>query len=69
MREVHFEIDVIPDGYVGGECAAALRCHRGGVARKKVLGPDGKVLMYMDVMMKSITPRTFEILAAALVKK
>lgn len=40
-----------------------------GVARKKIIGPDGKVLMYMDVTMKSITPQTFEILAAALLKK
>ena len=40
-----------------------------GVARKKIIGPDGKVLMYMDVTMKAITPQTFEILAAALLKK
>jgi hypothetical protein len=40
-----------------------------GVARKKVIGPNGKVMMYMDVTMKQITPQTFEVLAAALLKK
>lgn len=39
------------------------------VARKKVIGPDGQVIMYMDVVMKSITPQTFQTLAAALLKK
>ena len=40
-----------------------------GVARKKVCAPDGKVIMYMDITMKSITPKTFELLSAALLKK
>jgi hypothetical protein len=40
-----------------------------GVARKKIIAPDGKVLMYMDVTMKAITQRTFEILSGALLKK
>jgi hypothetical protein len=40
-----------------------------GTARKKVIGPDGKVLMYMDMSLKSITPMTFEILRAGLKKK
>ena len=40
-----------------------------GVARKKIIGPDGKVIMYMDVTMKAITPKTFEILSAALLKR
>ncbi|HSZ57027.1 MAG TPA: hypothetical protein VK797_15275 [Tepidisphaeraceae bacterium] len=40
-----------------------------GVARKKIIGPDGKVIMYMDVTMKAITPKTFEILSAALPKR
>jgi hypothetical protein len=39
------------------------------VARKKITGKDGKVLMYMDVTMKSITPETYRILAGALLKK
>jgi hypothetical protein len=39
------------------------------VARKKITGKDGKVLMYMDVTMKSITPETYHILAGALFKK
>jgi hypothetical protein len=38
-------------------------------ARKKVSGPDGKTLMFMDMSLKSITPKTFEILRAGLVKK
>lgn len=39
------------------------------VARKRISDPDGKVLTYMDVTLKSVTPRTFEILAASLLKK
>jgi len=39
------------------------------VARKKVSTPDGKVLMYMDMSLKEITPRTFEILKTGLLKK
>jgi hypothetical protein len=39
------------------------------VARKRIIGPDGKVLMYQDVTVKQITPRTFEILSAALLKR
>jgi hypothetical protein len=37
-------------------------------ARKKVSGPDGKAIMYMEMSLKGITPRTFEILAAGLLK-
>ena len=40
-----------------------------GTARKKVTGPDGKVIMYMDMTLKGITPKTFEILKAGLMKK
>jgi len=40
-----------------------------GSARKKVSGPDGKVIMYMDISAKAITPRTFEILRANLLRK
>jgi hypothetical protein len=40
-----------------------------GTARKKLTLPDGKVLMYMDMTLKSVTPRTFEILRAGLLKK
>ena len=40
-----------------------------GTARKKVTGPDGKVIMYMDMSLKGITPKTFEILRAGLMKK
>ena len=40
-----------------------------GTARKKVIGPDDKVLMYMDMSLKGITPRTFEVLKAGLLKK
>ena len=35
-------------------------------ARKTVTGPDGKVILYMGL--KAVTPKTFEILRAALVK-
>jgi hypothetical protein len=38
-------------------------------ARKKVFGPDGAVLMYMDMTLKAITARTHEILRAGLLKK
>ena len=40
-----------------------------GTARKKVTGPDGKVIMYMDMTLKGITLKTFEILKAGLMKK
>ena len=40
-----------------------------GTARKKVTGPDGKLLTYMDMTLKGITPKTFEILRTALMKK
>jgi hypothetical protein len=39
------------------------------VGRKKISSPDGKVVSVMDVTLKSITPKTFEMLSAALVKK
>jgi hypothetical protein len=38
-------------------------------ARKKLTGPDDKVIMYMETTGKAITPRTFEILRAGLMKK
>lgn len=38
-------------------------------ARKKISTPDGKVLMFMDMSLKGITPKTYEILRAGLVKK
>jgi hypothetical protein len=40
-----------------------------GTARKKVIGPDDKVLVYMDMGLKGITPKTFEALRAGLLKK
>jgi hypothetical protein len=40
-----------------------------GTARQKLTGPDGKVFMYMDIGLKSITPKTYEILRAGLIKK
>jgi hypothetical protein len=40
-----------------------------GSARKKVIAPDGKVIMYMDMTLKSVTPTTFEILKAGLMKR
>lgn len=40
-----------------------------GSARKKVIGPDNKVIMYMDMTLKSVTPKTFDILRAGLLKK
>jgi hypothetical protein len=40
-----------------------------GSARKKVIAPDGKVILYMDMSVKAVTPRTFEILRAGLMKK
>lgn len=40
-----------------------------GVARKKLTGPDGKPFLVMDVTLKAVTPKTFELLAAALLKK
>ncbi len=40
-----------------------------GVARKTISGPDGKVIMIMDVALKSTTKETYEILTSALLKK
>jgi hypothetical protein len=40
-----------------------------GTARKKVIGPDDKVLMYMDMSLEGITPKTFDILRTGLIKK
>jgi hypothetical protein len=40
-----------------------------GTARLKLTRSDGKVLMYMDISLKSITPKTYEILRAGLLKK
>lgn len=40
-----------------------------GCARKRLTTPDGKVLMYMDLALKSTSRETFETLAAALVKE
>jgi hypothetical protein len=39
------------------------------VARKKISGPDGKTIGFMDITLKSITPQTFSILSAGLLKK
>jgi hypothetical protein len=39
------------------------------VARKRISGPDGKTIGFMDITLKAITPQTFEILAASLLKK
>ncbi len=38
-------------------------------ARKKLITPDNQVFMYMDMGLKSITPKTFELLRTALLKK
>ena len=40
-----------------------------GVARKRISGPDGKVIMIMDMTMKSTTKQAYEILTSALLKK
>jgi hypothetical protein len=40
-----------------------------GTARQKLTGADGKVFMYMDIGLKSITPKTYEILRAGLLNK
>jgi hypothetical protein len=40
-----------------------------GSARKKLTGPDNKVFMYMDMSLKAVTPKTYEILRAGLLKK
>jgi hypothetical protein len=39
------------------------------VARKKISAPDGKVVGFMDITLKSITPQTFTILSSSLLKK
>ena len=38
-------------------------------ADQKVTGADGKVLVYMDISFRNITPKTYEILRAGLLKK
>jgi hypothetical protein len=40
-----------------------------GTARKKVTAPNGQVVMYMDMSLKAVSPATFEILRAGLLKK
>jgi hypothetical protein len=40
-----------------------------GTARKKVIGPDDKVILYMDMSLKGTTAKTFEALRAGLMKK
>jgi hypothetical protein len=40
-----------------------------GCARKKLTTPDGKVLMYMDLALKSTSREAFEILSAAVLNK
>src|SRR6266404_6319623 len=40
-----------------------------GTARQKLTGADGRVFMYMDISLKSITPKTYEILRAGLIKR
>jgi len=40
-----------------------------GTARQKLTGPDGKVMMFMDLTLKSVTPKTYEILREGLLKK
>ncbi len=37
-------------------------------ARKKISGPEGRVLMYMEMSLKGVTPKTFEILDKSLTK-
>ena len=39
------------------------------VARKRISAPDGKVIGFMDITLKSITPQTFTILSSSLLKK
>jgi|SRR5215467_14121077 len=39
------------------------------VARKRISAPDGKVIGFMDITAKSITPTTFTILSASLLNK
>jgi len=39
------------------------------VARKRISAPDGKVIGFMDITLKSITPTTFTILSASLLNK
>src|SRR5262249_35857200 len=38
------------------------------VARKKISAPDGSVIGFMDITLKSITPQTFTILSSSLLK-
>jgi hypothetical protein len=38
------------------------------VARKRISAPDGKVIGFMDITLKTITPQTFTILSAGLLK-
>jgi hypothetical protein len=38
-------------------------------ARKKITAPNGQVVMYMDESVRAVSPATFEILRAGLMKK
>jgi hypothetical protein len=40
-----------------------------GTARQTLTEPDGKVIMHLDISLKGITPNTYEILRAGLLKK
>jgi hypothetical protein len=40
-----------------------------GTARQKLTGADGKVLLYLDISLKSITAKTYEILRAGLMNR
>src|SRR5262249_50650856 len=39
------------------------------VARKRISAPDGKVIGFMDITLKTITPTTFTILSSSLLQK
>jgi hypothetical protein len=54
-------VEIEDENFMADESAAT--------ARKKISLPDGKVIMYMDMTLKGVTPETFRILRAGLMKK
>ena len=54
-------VQIEDENFMANESAAT--------ARKKVIGPDGQVIMYMDMTLKAITPKTFEILRSGLMRR
>src|SRR6266581_3988057 len=61
MYKTNKGIEIEDENFLADESA--------GSARQKLTGPDGKVMMFVDLTLKSVTPKTYEILREGLLKK